>query len=74
MKRETQLELARVLQAHVRNGSTARAPDVFRNPVSAYSDPTRARLERERLFRGKPLFMGLSCRLPNPGEIGRAHV
>ena len=68
MKRQTQLELARVLQAHVREGSTALAPDIFRNPVAAYSDPARARLERERLFRGQPLFMGLSCRLPDPGD------
>jgi phenylpropionate dioxygenase-like ring-hydroxylating dioxygenase large terminal subunit len=69
MKRETQLELAREIQAHVKNGSTALAPEVFRNPVSAYSDPARARLEHERLFRGRPLFMGLSSRLPNPGDF-----
>src|SRR6185436_2201852 len=68
MKRETQLELARVLHAYVRDGSTALAPDVFRNPVAAYSDAARARLEREHLFRGQPLFMGLSCRLPKPGD------
>lgn len=68
MKRETQLELARVLQTYARNGSTALAPDVFRNPVSAYSDPARAKLEQERLFRGQPLFMGMSCRLPNAGD------
>ena len=68
MKRETQLEIARLLQAHSKNGSTALAPDVFRNPVSAYSDPERARQEHERLFRGMPLFMGLACRLPNPGD------
>ena len=69
MKRETQLELARVLQAHARNGSTALAPGVFRNPVSIYSDPRRARLERERLFRSQPLFMGLSCRVKEPGDF-----
>ena len=68
MKRETQLELARVLHAYVRSSATALAPAVFRNPVSTYSDPARAQLERERLFRGQPLFMGLSCRLPNPGD------
>ncbi|MEK6245817.1 MAG: SRPBCC family protein [Pseudomonadota bacterium] len=68
MKRETQLELARVLQAHVRSGSTALAPAIFRNPVAAYSDPARAALERERLFRGLPLFMAMSCRLPEPGD------
>ncbi len=68
MKRQTQLGLARVLQAHVRNGSTDLAPEIFRNPVAAYSDPARAQLERERLFRGQPLFMGMSCRLPDPGD------
>jgi phenylpropionate dioxygenase-like ring-hydroxylating dioxygenase large terminal subunit len=68
VKRETQLELARALQAHVRDGSTALAPEVFRNPVAAYSDPARASLERERLFRGQALFMGMSCRLPDPGD------
>jgi phenylpropionate dioxygenase-like ring-hydroxylating dioxygenase large terminal subunit len=68
VRRETQLELARVLQAYVRDGSTALAPDVFRNPVAAYSDAARAQLERERLFRGQPLFMGMACRLPNAGD------
>jgi phenylpropionate dioxygenase-like ring-hydroxylating dioxygenase large terminal subunit len=63
-----QLELARVLHAYVRDGSTALAPAVFRNPTSAYSDPARARLELAHLFRGQPLFMGMSCRLPNPGD------
>jgi phenylpropionate dioxygenase-like ring-hydroxylating dioxygenase large terminal subunit len=68
VKRGTQLQLARELQAYARNGSTALAPAVYRNPVSAYSDLARAQLERERLFRGQPLFMGMSCRLPNPGD------
>ena len=68
MKRETQLELARELRDHVHNRSTALAPGIFRNPVAAYSDPARAKLERERLFRGMPIFMGMSCRLPEPGD------
>jgi phenylpropionate dioxygenase-like ring-hydroxylating dioxygenase large terminal subunit len=68
VKRETQLELAHVLQTHVRDGSTSLAPGIFRNPVAAYSDPARAKLERERLFRGLPLFMAMSCRLPEPGD------
>ena len=58
MKRETQLELARLLQAHVKNGTTALAPDVFRNPVAAYSDAARAQLERDRLFRGHAAVHG----------------
>jgi phenylpropionate dioxygenase-like ring-hydroxylating dioxygenase large terminal subunit len=68
MKRETQLELAQVLHAYVKNGATALAPDIYRNPVRVYSDPARAREERERLFRGLPIFVGLSCRLPEPGN------
>ena len=68
MKRETQLELARALKAHVRDGSTALAPEVFRNPVAAYSDAARAGIERERLFRGLPLLIAMSCRLPAPGD------
>jgi len=68
MKRETQLELARALQAQVREGAPALAPDVFRNPVAAYSDAATARRERERLFRALPLFIGMSCRLPKAGD------
>src|SRR3954468_17538682 len=68
MKRETKLELAREIQAHVKNRSTALAPKLFRNPVAAYSNPERARLEHERLFRGRPLFMGMGCRLPQAGD------
>ncbi len=68
MNRETQLTLARQLQSHVRNRTTDRAEDVFRNPVQAYSDPVRATLEREKLFRTRPLFVTMSCRIPNPGD------
>jgi hypothetical protein len=35
MKRETQLRLAHALQAHAREGTTALAPEIFRNPVAA---------------------------------------
>lgn len=68
VKRQTQLELARILHGYVKSGSTALAPEVYRNPVAAYCDPARAALERERLFRALPLFMGLSCRLPAVGD------
>jgi phenylpropionate dioxygenase-like ring-hydroxylating dioxygenase large terminal subunit len=68
MKRETQLELARTLQIHARGGSTALAPAIFRNPVAAYGDPDRLKLERERLFLRMPLFMTMSCRVREPGD------
>jgi phenylpropionate dioxygenase-like ring-hydroxylating dioxygenase large terminal subunit len=68
MKRETQLELARVLQAYAKGGATALAPEVFRNPVAAYGDAGRLRLERERLYLRMPLFLAMSCRLREPGD------
>ena len=68
MKRETQLELARVLQGHVKNGATALAPEIFRNPVAAYGDPERLRLERERLYLRMPLLLTMSCRLREAGD------
>jgi phenylpropionate dioxygenase-like ring-hydroxylating dioxygenase large terminal subunit len=69
MKRETQLELARVLHAYVRSGAyRARAGRYSAIPFRPTATRPRAQLERERLFRGQPLFMGLSCRLPNPGD------
>ena len=68
MKRETQLELARVLQAYVKGGATALAPEIFRNPVSAYGDAERLRQERERLYLKLPLFLTMSCRLREEGD------
>ena len=68
MKRETQLELARVLQAYVKGGATALAPEIFRNPVAAYGDPERLRQERERLYLRMPLFLTMSCRLREEGD------
>lgn len=68
MKRETQLELARVLQAYVKGRETALAPEIFRNPVAAYGDPERLRRERERLYLRMPLFLTMSCRLREEGD------
>jgi nitrite reductase/ring-hydroxylating ferredoxin subunit len=42
---------------------------MFRNRVSAYSCRERASLERERLFRDQPIFMGLAARLAKPGDF-----
>lgn len=68
MKRQTQLELARLLQAQANAGAVPQAPAVFRNPVRSYSDPEIALRERDQLFRAMPLFVGMSCRLPAPGD------
>jgi phenylpropionate dioxygenase-like ring-hydroxylating dioxygenase large terminal subunit len=68
MKRETQLELARMLQAYVKGGATALAPGIFRNPVAAYGDAERLKRERERLYLKMPLFLTMSCRLREEGD------
>lgn len=68
MKRDTQLKLAHALQAHAREGTTALAPEIFRNPVAAYGDPARLKLERERLYLRMPLFLTMSCRLRESGD------
>ena len=68
MNRETQLAVARTLHHHVRDRTTDRAPAIFRNPVFAYSDPVRAQLERDNLFRTRPIFVTMSCRIPEPGD------
>ncbi len=57
-----------MLQAQAKAGAAPQAPAVFRNPVRSYSDPEIALRERDRLFRTMPLFFGMSCRLPAPGD------
>jgi phenylpropionate dioxygenase-like ring-hydroxylating dioxygenase large terminal subunit len=44
------------------------AESVYRNPVSNYTCPQQAALEREMLFRRGPINIGLGCLLPNPGD------
>ena len=68
MKRDVQLKLARALQNHAREGTTALAPEIFRNPVASYGDAARLKLERERLYLRMPLFLTMSCRLREPGD------
>ena len=48
--------------------ATAMADGIYRNPVSDYASPEQATLERTLLFRRYPLNLGLSCRLPDPGD------
>jgi phenylpropionate dioxygenase-like ring-hydroxylating dioxygenase large terminal subunit len=48
--------------------TTDMADHLFRNPVSAYTDPDRFAVEHERLFRQAPLLVALSADLPRTGE------
>ena len=67
MNRQEELAVGRRLLGHIDGRTTDLADTMFRNRVSAYSCRERASLERNRLFRERPIFMGLSTRLPKPG-------
>jgi nitrite reductase/ring-hydroxylating ferredoxin subunit len=68
MKRQEELAVGRRLLGHIEARTTDLAAAMFRNKVINYSCRERAALEREKLFRDQPIFMGLSMRLPKPGD------
>jgi nitrite reductase/ring-hydroxylating ferredoxin subunit len=68
MQRQEELAVGRRLLDHIEARTTDLAGAMFRNKVVNYSCRERAALERERLFRDQPIFMGLSMRLPEPGD------
>src|SRR3954468_18691146 len=68
MDRQEELAVGRRLFGHIDGRTTDLADDLFRNRTVNYSCRDRAALERERLFRELPNFMGLSTRLPKPGD------
>jgi phenylpropionate dioxygenase-like ring-hydroxylating dioxygenase large terminal subunit len=68
MERQEELAVGRRLLGHIDGRTTDLADALFRNRVDAYSCRERAARERDGLFRALPLFMGLSTRLPRPGD------
>jgi phenylpropionate dioxygenase-like ring-hydroxylating dioxygenase large terminal subunit len=68
MEQEERLAVGRRLLGHIDGRTTDLADALFRNRVDAYSSRERAARERDALFRSMPLFMGLSSRLPKPGD------
>ena len=69
MDRNERLAVGRRLLGHIDGRTTDLADSLFRNRVDAYSCRERATRERDGLFRSLPLFMGLSSRLPKPGDF-----
>jgi phenylpropionate dioxygenase-like ring-hydroxylating dioxygenase large terminal subunit len=69
MDRQEELAVGRRLFGHIDARTTDLAADMFRNKTIAYSCRERAALEREKLFRDRPIFMGLSTRLAKPGDF-----
>jgi phenylpropionate dioxygenase-like ring-hydroxylating dioxygenase large terminal subunit len=68
MRIETQREILRRFFALRAGHTTTLAPEVMRQPASVYTDPERLRAEVARLFRGRPLVVGLSADLPDTGS------
>src|ERR1700755_1504223 len=69
MERQEELAVGGRLFGHIDGRTTDLADAVFRNKTINYSCRERAALERDRLFRSLPIFMGLSTRLPKPGDF-----
>lgn len=69
MDRQEELAVGRRLLGHIDARTTDLADAMFRNQVINYSSRERAELEREKLFRERPIFMALSTRLPKPGDF-----
>lgn len=69
MRRDRQLELIRRLLKYSEQGTTAYAPETYRNELAAYADPARFARERDVFFRQRPLVFGLSGRLAEPGDF-----
>src|SRR4051812_1541913 len=68
MDRNEELAVGRRLFGHIDGRTTDLADALFRNRTVNYSCRERAALERDRLFRSLPMFMGLSTRLPKAGD------
>ena len=68
MRHQDQVAEARKLLSYLDTRTTAMADSVYRNPVSDYTRPRQAGIEREFLFRRGPINIGLGWLLPNPGD------
>ena len=68
MRHEDQIEQTRKLLSFLDTRTTAMADGVYRNPVSDYIGLEQFARERDVFFRKGPIFVGLSCLLPNPGD------
>jgi len=69
MQQAEQIRQGRKLLSYMDERSTAMAEAIYRNPVNEYIDRDVAANERRTLFRQYPINLGLSCRVPNPGDF-----
>lgn len=68
MNRQEELAVGRRLLGHIEGRTNDLADAMFRNRVDAYCNRDRAGLERNKLFRERPILVGLSSRLASPGD------
>ena len=68
MERQDELAVGRRLLGHIDGRTNDLAGAMFRNRVAAYACRDRAAQEREKLFRQRPIMVGLSSRLAAPGQ------
>jgi phenylpropionate dioxygenase-like ring-hydroxylating dioxygenase large terminal subunit len=74
MRHERQVELLRRVQTSGDHLRGLHAPASSGNRADAYTDPERFELERRVLFRGGPVFFGLSADLTEPGDFRAMRV
>ncbi|MEQ9643090.1 MAG: SRPBCC family protein [Alphaproteobacteria bacterium] len=68
MQHAEQVRQAHKLLKFLDTGTTAMADAVYPTPVTDYFCPEHARAEQANLFKRWPLNLGLSCRVPEPGD------
>ena len=67
MLQADQIAIGQQLFEYIDSRTTAMADTVYRQPVSEYICPETAARERDVFFRKRPLCMGMSGLLPEPG-------
>lgn len=60
--------LAKRALAHFEAGTTDQSPDLMRIPIGAYCDPGEFEQEYKAIFMKKPLGLGLSLEIAEPGS------
>jgi phenylpropionate dioxygenase-like ring-hydroxylating dioxygenase large terminal subunit len=68
MQHAQQVAILKRLLAHVEAGTTQEAEAPWRNHVGVYTSPERLARETDRLFRRRPLLVGMSADWPQPGD------
>lgn len=68
-RKDSALESMRRMVAHVAAKTTDMAPTPMPLPKEVYIDPVRFEAEREKLFLGQPTVAGLSCDIPEAGDL-----